>query len=112
MVKRCFIRGDEAVLQKERVVEAFELMLPAHLIFAQRLFGTAGGISTRSSQSCRLKQKHLSMWAEDHHQIRFYDELNVVPFEHYTGSNEVTRRGIIIQYIPSEQELTVIICFR
>jgi hypothetical protein len=69
IVKRYFFRGDESVLRKERVVEqAFELTLPAHLFYAQRLFGTAAGVGTRSSHNCRLKQKHLSARAEDHPQ--------------------------------------------
>ncbi len=61
--------------------QSFELALPAHLIFAQRLFGTAAGVGTCSSQSCRLKQKHLSVWAEDHHQIKCFNELNIVPLK-------------------------------
>ncbi len=92
--------------------EAFELMLQAHLFYAQRRFGTAGGVGTCSSHNCRLKQKHLSARAEDHHQIQFFDELNIVPFNTHSYNNEVLRRGTIMKYIPSEQELTVIICFQ
>ncbi len=113
VVKRYYIADDEAVLQKTRATQqSFELTLPQHLIFAQRLFGSAAGIGTRTSLSCRLKKKQLSAVAEDRHQIRFFDELNVVPFENPDGRNEYVRRGIIMQYVPSEQELTVIVRFR
>jgi hypothetical protein len=111
VIKRYYIHNDESVLQKVRVLQqSFELTLPTHLTFAQQLFGTAAGIGTRIFLSCRLKRRQLLAFSEDRHQIQYGDELNIVLFEN--SSYELIRRGIILQYIPSEQELNVIIRFR
>ena len=70
IVQHHHIINDEAVLRKVRVKQqSFELTLPAHLLFAQKLFGTAAGIGTRVPLKCRLKQKRLLAEAEDRRQI-------------------------------------------
>ena len=108
------IISNEAVLMKVQITQqSFELMLQAHLLFAQKLFGTAAGIGTRVPLKCRLKQKRLLAEAEDRHQIQYSDMVNVTPFEnHNNNTQEFVRRGIVMSYIPSEHELTVIVRFR
>ena len=113
IVQHHHIINDEAVLRKVRVMQqSFELTLPAHLLFAQKLFGTAAGIGTHVPLKFHLKQKQLSAEVEDQHQMQYSDMVNVIPFEnHNNTTQEFIRRGIIMNYIPSKQNLTMIVRF-
>ncbi len=92
--------------------QSFELMLQAHLLFAQKLFGTTAGIGTHVPLKFHLKQKQLSAEVEDQHQMQYSDMVNVIPFEnHNNTTQEFIRRGIIMNYIPSKQNLTMIVRF-
>lgn len=60
VIKRYNMFDDESVLWKIWVMQhSFEVTLPAHLAFAQRLFGTAAGIDTRRFLSCKLKNEAI-----------------------------------------------------
>jgi hypothetical protein len=87
------------------------LFLPEHITFAQSIFGTFAGIGSRKKFPCVLKCRSKSAAAHCAHQIHYKDEHNVVPFEGECLV-EFVKRGIILKYIPEEQQLTVIIRFR
>lgn len=112
VVKRNYFRNDEAVLEKRRCKQlSVDLYLPEHISFAQSIFGTFAGVGSRKKFSCILKCRRLSAVAHCTHQIHYKDEHNIVPFEGECLV-EFVKRGIILKYIPEEQQLTVILRFR
>ncbi len=111
MVKQSFFKSDSFVLEKRRCnQQQIEFYLPEHMAFVQSIFGTFAGIGSRKILRCTLKKRPLSTHTCNSHQVLYTDEYNVIPFERDCPI-EFVRRGIIIKYIPEEQQLTLQIRF-
>lgn len=109
--KNTYIYKDEFFVEKFRTQQySLEFTLPAHLMFAQNLFGSGLGLGTRHFLRCSLKQRGLMARMCTTHQISYTDTMNVIPFE--INPKEEIRRGLELKYIPSEMELCITVRFR
>jgi len=114
VVKHVYLNNDESVIEKaRRLQECCDLTLPEHLQFAQKLFGSAVGVGCHFMVHCCLRKRGRNASIINSVPIKTTDSLNVVPFEHHQPSvRELTSHGILLKYIPSKEELTIVIRYR
>jgi hypothetical protein len=113
VIKHVYLRNNESVVEKVcSIQESFELLLPDHLLAAQSIFGSSFGVECWFLIHCSLRGCGRNAWVRSSQQIQVTDHLNVIHFESFEpNENEVVSHGILLKYIPSEEELIVTIQF-
>jgi hypothetical protein len=88
--------------------EVISLSSPHHLQMAQDVFGSSVGVGFRCQLTCQIGRNDR---VAKSHPVEATDTLNIIPFEGANETEELVRRGLLLNYSPSLRLLTVAVCF-